>query len=388
MANPQTILLNGKEYDALTGKLINDPDKHPSKTIYVDTAKQPKGKSVKVIDGFIRQQKSKVLARPLIKKTDEKPKTKSPHRVAPHAKRITQHSKTLMRNVVKKPEARKIQPTPKVRVHPHYKVRLANFSTTGAASAKQSIVSKAESIKKSNLVTKFGELTTPAKEIKPNPDQLQTTVNSEVHLKKLDVLTKAESNTKGDQDVFAEAALRVADSHQQITRKKTRFYEKIAKKLNISNRLFIIISVVLAVIILTGAVTYFFSNNIEMYIADERTGMSGVIPGYAPSGFNLKKITYTAAGSNSVIILKYHSNSDSRLYDLSEQVSNWDSQSLLNEIVIPAAGTSNYTTLEVGGRTVYMYGEYAVWVSGGIYYNLHNKAGLTSDQIQLIANST
>ncbi len=373
MSDTHTISLNGHKYDPLTGKPVkidNEP-KHPH--------------NKKIVDGFFNTgAKSKHHLKSPTSKDLSTTKAHHPHSVAPHITRVTQRSKTLMRTAVNKPAVTKIKEQPKIA-----KRKIDHAVSRGveaSAPVRASMLDRANAIKQSEFVGKFNELTTPANPISPDPTSIQTTANSEVHLKNLDQLSQIESNpTKND--IFTEAALKLADSNVPTAPRKEHFYDPIAVKLHISVKTLLIISIILFVIILGLITTYIFSSDISIYLANSKTGIHGTLPGYKPAGFGLKSIDSAGTGANGYINLKYTSNSDSRAYSIGEQYTTWDNQALISSVITPQAGTQ-YTTSEYGGRTVYTYGKYTVWVSGGVYYNLLNNAGLTSNQISQIVTTS
>ena len=392
MGNPQTITLNGRQYDALSGKMLDDQDKTKSNIT-------PKPKHLhpgKNIDGFLGHVKKNVpiQRKTVVLKPTEKPKQvkddkHKAHAVAPHIKKVPERSKTLMRAVVHKPEP---SPESKKKIKPsaQYRERLSGAvvsSVAAAAPAKEALAARAHAIQKSNLVTKFGDLTTPPKAIKPDPNQIQTTANSEIYLKKLNALSEQEVNQQINTDIFEEAALKLANSYQSLKRKHTPFYEKIATKLHLSNLGLLIVSILVAIVVILGVLTYTFMGSIETYVATEKTGVHAVLPSYTPSGFGLGKVQYyTASGSTGSINFIYNSNSDSRNYVLTEQTSTTDSQGLVQSVIQASVG-SNYQTYQINGRSVYFYQNYAVWVDGGLYYRIANNANLTNDQmIQIIGS--
>jgi hypothetical protein len=386
VGNPQTITLNGKQYDALTGKLLEQSEspitEHTKKTKHLHGPKS--------IDGFISDNKSKnhliiptKPEKPL--KVEHKPKG---HKIAPFTKRSADKSKTLMRSVVHKPDV--YGGKSKLKPSVSYRERVASAVSTSvnaAQPAKEALSARAQAISKSALVTKFGDLTVPPKKtVTPDPNQIQTTANSEVHLKNLEALAKQEAEPETEtKDVFEEAALKLANSYESIKRKQTPFYDKLARKLNIKTKTLVWGIIVLVVLIILGSLTYIFMNNLKLLVATERTGIHTSLPSYTPSGFGLSNINYVT-GTNSHIDLVYKSNSDSRNYTIYERPSTTDSQGLVYTILQSAVG-SNYQTYDVGGRSVYSYGNHEVWVDSGIYFSMTNNAGLTQDQLSQIINS-
>jgi hypothetical protein len=123
-----------------------------------------------------------------------------------------------------------------------------------------------------------------------------------------------------------------------------------------------------------------------MYVADAATNIHGFLPTYTPTGFGLVSINYATAKPTGTIDVTFK-NSNGGTYGIDEQAKNWDSQALVNNVVIPAVG-NNFKTYQISGRSVYIYGDNAVWVDGGVYYILLNNAQLTNDQITRIVNTT
>ena len=386
MSSTQTIFLNGRRYDALTGKLLGDIDDRlvlrQSPSLKLQGIKHPH--HMKTVDGFIKgvsakkhsnQQTSHQKLSTAKKLTD--------HKVAPHANRITERSKTLMRDAVKKPDFTKV----KAQQHAaktHFN-RAVVRSMAASAPARSTVVAHAKAIKNSEFAAKINELTTPANPIIPNPQVIQTTVNSEVHLKNLDQLAKID-NGLDLESIFSEASLKLSDSHQPITRKEIRFYDVIADKLRISVKLLFILSVFLFVLIFGGLSSVIFSNNINIYWADSQTGIHAILPTYTPTGYQVQSIKYATGKPTGTVDITF-SNKGSGFYSVDEQTTTWDSQALVDKVVIPAVGNS-FKTYQIGGRSVYIYEQTAVWVDAGIYYILSNNAHITNNQITQIVNTT
>lgn len=394
MGNPQTITLNGRQYDALTGKIIDDSVSGKAESTQPknkpDHARPKPHHMARTIDGFmggVRKKRVETSKPVTLKPTAEKsPSKQKSHKLAPHIKRTTEKSKTLMRRAVVQPEISPPRLKSKIKSSSHYRERLSDMvaSTAEAAQpAKEALTARAQAIQKSDLVTKFGELTTPPKTITADPNLIQTTANSEVHLKNLDALAQQEATKQVNKDVFEEAALKLANSYQVIKHKHTPFYKKIAKKLHMSTKALFITVVIVIVLIIIGTFAYLFKNNLELAIAEQRSGVHTSLPSYTPSGFGLSDINYTTSVGAGSIKLNYKSNSDSRSYSLAEQTATTDSQGIVDLVINPSVGSA-YQTVQVGGRTVYFFGQSAIWVDGGIYYRLTNHASLTTDQLTQI----
>lgn len=381
MSDPHTLTLNGNKYDALSGKEIKIDSKSGNKP----KANSPKNKRpTQFVDGFFgtkaggKQIGKKPMLLSLVSKDDS-----SGHGIAPHANRITEHSKTLMRNVVNKPSAERLKQ--QSLTTKKYLDRAVTRGIKATAPARASVIEHANNIKKSEFVNKFSEMTAPANVVAPNPDTIQTSVNSEIHLKNLEHLSQIEAGP-------IEAAR--IDAPEEIEPKPTsktlnpNSYNRVAQKLRMSTRALTIAIIMLVVAIAALIILYIFSSDIRMYAADNRTGIQGTLPNYTPNGYKLKSIIYQAIGANSSIVISYKANSGSGSYRIAEQYSSWDNQALLSTVVVPDSN-GLYTTFDIAGRSVYIYKNSAAWIGTNVYYNLStNNAQLTPTQISKIVSSS
>jgi hypothetical protein len=179
------------------------------------------------------------------------------------------------------------------------------------------------------------------------------------------------------------AALRNARSHeanQPFAKKpKKRLSHKLGFKRHTAN----LAMGALAALLLVGFFVYQNVPNLSMRLASTRAGFNAQLPGYQPSGFSQEKLVSYSPGK---ITVNFHSNSDDRAFQLTQQVSNWNSQALADNYL--AKNGKQYQTLESGGKTIYIYnGDSATWVNGGVWYQIEGQSSLSSDQILKIANS-
>lgn len=370
MATEQTIELNGNTYDATSGRLISsgNPGQNLAKHVARSTAK--------TIDGVIG-----ITKKPADSQHNHTSLPKK-HTVAPHAKRAVEHSKTLMRKVVKQPPP-KNKITPDQNTHTSQTKKIVNSITQTVPSPMpiaKDLVNRAQNIPKSEFVTRYNHLATKQLDItKDSPENVDNVYAKRVEM--LKTIDKTPAATNNSVDDLALAALEKADSHQAVARKESTPWVKAAKKVNLAPRTFVISVICIVLVLAAGLITYSYHNNLILYVDNSKSGLKTSLPSYVEPGFGLSSIS--RAGSS--VTLKYSSNSDSRNYSIVEQSSTWDSQSLVDGVVEPAVGSS-FTTAQVNGRIVYFYGDNAVWVDGFVYYRLVNNANLTSDQISQIIN--
>jgi hypothetical protein len=355
VANRQHVIeLNGKQYDAQTGKMVSGNSASPVKQKPL-TPDQPKR-----LDGFVRR-KLPALSPTMAKKLHNKP----------------ERSKTLMRTVVKKPVAPK--PLQKVTPKPDI-VTQAIKKPNRAESVNPERALHASLIHKSNLVSKFGKTFT-SHHIKSDivPVKVAPGVKP---LKKTAVAIAKPLTARVVANPF-DTALENATSHEQPKPKKTAFHHKVARKLHISPGTLIAGSTGMVLLLIAGFWAYTNVPNVAVRVAAMRAGVSASVPSYQPAGFSLKGPISYQPGQ---ITINYKSTSDDRDFSVVQRASNWNSETLLDNFV----DTKNqaYQTVEANGRTIYIYdGGNATWVDGGTWYQVLSKSTLSSDQLLRIANS-
>ena len=84
--------------------------------------------------------------------------------------------------------------------------------------------------------------------------------------------------------------------------------------------------------------------------------------------------------------MKFAANAGPQSYTLTQSDSNWDSSAVLENTVVPDAGTE-YTTTTTSGLIIYNYADKAVWVNKGILYTITGSKNLSNEQVQNIATS-
>lgn len=342
-----TIELNGKLYDATTGKVVSSA---------AAPAPKPTTKP-QAVDGFIRPPSHHPKASP------SKPTT--PQRAPRHpnpAQHKPQRSHTLMRHVVKKPSA-----SSPVKAKPAAVSRTNDRDARAASVTKSSAISRFGRSQAPRVTTKVAPLA-----VKPHPDQQPSSQASQA-------ARPASAATK-----TFDTALRSASSHNKGKLKKSRVHHRAAKKLGISSNLVIAGTLTMSFVLLAGFVAYQNVPNISMRIAANRAGFSASLPQYTPSGFGVAGPIKAAPGA---VTVSFRSHSDDRSFEVTQKPSNWTSDSLLSSFV--AANKQSYQTYQEKGKTIYIYnGSNATWVNGGVWYQVNgSNANLNSEQLVRIADS-
>lgn len=364
------IEINGRKYDAATGKLLGSDA----------AAKHQKAATSHAVsvDGMVGRKKP------------------APSRVSTPkvASKSVQRSQTLMRTAVKKPQ-------PKTSAKP---TSISGITKSHLGVSRQRLQS-ATSTQRSPLVTHFGgpeqsRNNTVVKKIqhmpvkKPEPAQHHTAHSSAVHTAKSSeshaVLKTDSAHTpvvhkqrNAAAAKMIEAALANATAHEQPLHQKTRRRHKIAHRLGVSARAIAISSTVLAGVLLGGFFAIQNVPNLSMRVAAARAGFDATMPGYSPSGFGFKGPINYSPGQ---VVISFKSATDNREYELTQRASNWNSDALLANFV--AVNGQQYQAYKDRGRTLFIYGKSnATWVDNGIWYQIEGESQMTTDQIIRVAAS-
>lgn len=344
MGNQNVIELNGKRYDTRTGKVITaNPLPHTaSKENPHNTA------GAKSIDGFAKV-KPNTPARQTNQATAHK----------------TEKSKTLMRKTVAKPKTH----------HTDAKAAKAKPVVHHAASVDQQRLAHAQSIPKSKAISRFSS-TTPVQ-----PHAHKSTVSKQP--KAAAQPTSSSTPTAVASQSIIDKALAEAQAPSTSKLKKEKRSARVARKLHLTPRQVSFGGFAVALLLVVGFFAYQNVTNIGMRIASSRAGIRGNLPGYQPAGFG---VAGGIAYNPGQIIISYKSNSDNRNFKIMQNVSEWNSQALLDNYV--AVNHPNNQTIQDRGKTVYIYdGSNATWVDGGIWYRIEGESQLNSDQLLNIAAS-
>ena len=351
-----TIELNGKQYDARTGKIIGD---NKSVAVIKPAVVSAKPNSAQVLDGFVRRSKT-AQAQTFAKQPSF---SKPAHSNVNHSKRSVAKSKALMRPAVKKPAEVKndIQ-------------KVTYVAKQSSADAVR--ISRAQSTEKSHMVSKFG--------VSGMRSSVKKTVAHLPVVSAPAVITSTGKAVTNELEKF-EHALKNASTHiQQLEKdviKKVPFLQRIGFKNRVAN----VATMSCAVLLLVGFFAYQNATSISMKVASSRTGISAKMPGYIPAGYDASKKVDSMDGQ---ISISFHSNTDAKTFTLTQQSSNWNSASLLANHIQKRNCSTCYQTWQNEGKTVYIYdNSNAAWVDGGIWYQIEGNASLTSDQLLRLANS-
>jgi Domain of unknown function (DUF4367) len=362
------IEINGKKYDAISGKMLTVEDA----TIAAPAMPQLKKTGV-VVDGFVR------------------PKHKVPTglRQSTHKQKTPQKSHTLMRSVVKKPT-----PVTTKTAMAQSKLEI----TKPSLAPSKHLVRAANTTHKSPMITRYGDVMQRSSVIKKTQhlpvkapvEHVEVPATQKINNQSAHVAVPQQqpaphhARSKAS-SLLIEKALASATSHEQPAHKvhKTKKRHKLATKFGVSSRAMAVSTSVLAGVMLGGFFAVQNVPNLSMRVAAARAGFAASMPSYKPSGFSFKgPINY----SSGVVTVSFKSNTDDRSYAVTQRSSNWNSDALLSNYVV--AENKQYQTYIDRGRTLYIYdGSNATWVDNGIWYQVEGQSDMTTDQLVRIAAS-
>lgn len=344
MRGKQTLVINGKVYDAVSGLPVAAPEPSAPIARVAPTRQAPPAVS------------TVVKPAPTIRKTLH----------AANAHHTTQKSSTLHRDFLKKPVAKTVgtarrKPAPghvarseaiqRFAAHPQ---PLRHVSTTKSPTVKLDITPVKH--KPAAIVAKKHALV--ASVAAPAPAKLSSRALKE-HL-------------------IAErlAAVEPAATSQKPPKARRSLFAKQPRAINI-------MAVSLAVMILGGYLTYLNMPGLSVRVAAAQADVAASFPDYHPDGYRFDGPVAFAPGQ---VTINFKANGGTTGYTVTEQKSTWDSQAVYDNIVARVADDS-YITNSQQGLTIYTYKGEAAWVNKGILYTVEGDAPLSNEQLLRIAAS-
>lgn len=144
-----------------------------------------------------------------------------------------------------------------------------------------------------------------------------------------------------------------------------------------------IITASFALLVLGGYLTYLNMPSLSVRVAAAAAGIDASYPTYHPDGYSLNG---PVAYDKGQVSIKFGANAGPQHFTINQAKSSWDSAAVLDNYVVPKAGT-DYATYSERGLTIYTFDEGVAWVNGGILYTIEGDARLSSEQIRHIATS-
>jgi hypothetical protein len=341
MRGKNTLVINGKVYDAVTGLPVAAPDPvarpvaAPSAPV-ITSSPQP---VVTVQPRILRHaaqahqttRKSTTLRRDVLKKPVAKPQVGSARR-KPQAGRVAQ-SEHITRFAPHPQPLKTAQKTA---------VRLDITPVRKPSTAPSAIVARKQAL--------------VAKPVKPAAPQLTSRALKE--------------------QLIAE---RLAAVETTPTAKKPAKRSLFAKQPKLAT----LVSASFAVMVLGGYLTYLNMPGLSVRVAAAQADVAASFPEYNPDGYRFNGPVAYAPGQVSI---NFVANGGTAKYTVTEQKSTWDSQAVYDNIVAKNADDS-YVTNSQQGLTIYTFKGEAAWVNKGILYTVSGDAPLSNEQLLRIAAS-
>lgn len=353
------IEINGRKYDAITGKLLTEP-----KVLHDKTPKNNIPHPIKMaatIDGFSRR-------RPHAAPTVHKNHPTIVGTKTQFAPKRTEKSQTLLRTAVKKP------------IGPMTSSKSSSYGST-IKPIPESRLLRAKQVIRSQTITRFNNT------YKDNP---KVTTGLKVMPSPATKSAPPEPPFWGKfiphkkiqkQQVFNHPIFKAINNNSQ-NHTKIKLHKRIANSLHIKISILAIILACIVIVGLAGILAYRSVPSIAMKVADSQAGFPGILPSNIPAGYSFKgPIKY----SKNIITIEYKSDTNN-IFTVTQKPTNWTSESLeANFLSNPG---SDPITFHSQGLTVYIYGSSdATWVDKGVWYIVNSNGTLSSDQILALAGS-
>lgn len=329
-----TIDINGKIYDARTGRHIG---------------------SIDDIDELIGNEMA--ARKPAVRAHTSHPRKKRAHQPLA-ANRHPERSKTLMRPAVKKPVVKDDGPLKHQQPH-----RVSLGAPAKARVNRAKTTAKSPKIRRFNHNVHHHAVSKVPKKLAPLP------VKEPAH--------KPASPTPAQND------WPVVDQFERAVQSASSHLEEFVDEAGSSkrNRRFAFATLTLVVLALVGFGAYQAMPIVKVKLAGNKAGFSPSVPSYSPSGYGLAD----PAAESGEITLPYKSRTDDKGFNITQAPSQWNSQSLVNNFLEPSG--KQYQTVRSNGKTIYTYDKAnATWVDGGIWFKVESNADLSNEQLIKIAN--
>ena len=321
--------------------------------------------------------------------------------------RRVQKSTTLNRKFVKRPVAKKNVIQKETKVQPKVSHGVANIATTKARASQQMIerhqrVQLQPSSKKTmSARSQQAEASMQSQRAKASMKSAQaqaaekvvaqrSSVRAQVRASEPSVVSSARqrialrqqpkvhmSAQEMKERAISDALQKVAsmdkiEQHQQQEQKKSFFKRRgfaIAASLAVFS------------VCLLGYLLYLNLPDLSVRVAAMQSGIENAYPSYVPTSYRLRGLVKEENGTITLNFVK----DDQNKFTLIEKKSSWDSDAVLANFVRDRWG-SDYTVAKGQGLTVYISGSNAVWVNGGVLYEIQDDNGsLSTDDLHDIA---
>lgn len=352
----QTVIINGRSYDAATGLPIER-----SKTAETPKQAHAGAKKQRVINDIgpnidgVTPPKKPVHQKSEMAVSPQRPSKE--RQAAPHLTNRPQKSTTLRRDVLQKPK--RVRPVQAERRTP-------------------------KKVSRSPHITRFASV--KKEEVKPEKKKVDHELKhqaAEIHKQhaahiKRQSQPKPPISSKAIKEHLIKTQLDNTPDEDALPHEMRQ-----AGRLSRKARLMSIASTSLALMLLAGYLTYINIPNLSIRVAAANAGVDASLPRYQPNGY---RIHGPIAYSSGEVQVNYQQNGGDKNYTITQRSTAWDPQATLDNYVQPDS-EDNYQIHSIQGLTVYTYDKKAVWVNGGVLHIIDGSAPLTGQQVENIAAS-
>lgn len=316
-----------------------------------------------------------------------------------------QKSTTLNRKFVKRPVVKKNVIQKDAKVQPKLSRGVANIATTKARASQQMIerhqrVQLQPSSKKTvSAKSQQAAANIQSQQVKRRSVQAQaaekivaqrSTVRAQVRASEPSVVSAARQRIASRQQPKVHMSAQemkeraISDALQKVaSMEKTEHRQQQEQKKGFFRRRGFAIAASLAVVsvCLLGYLVYLNLPDLSVRVAAMQSGIENAYPSYVPTSYRLRGLVKEENGTITMNFVK----DDQNKFTLVEKKSSWDSDAVLANFVRDRWG-SDYTVAKGQGLTVYISGSNAVWVNGGVLYEIQDDNGsLSTDDLHDIA---
>lgn len=332
MQKQHIVTVNGRQYDGLTGLLIDESTRVASTNTPTTSSRTATATTHGAAVHTPLQQRSQTLRR----RTIAKPVVTQAAAPAPIAAAKKPTPIVTQRDIARSPAISRFAPHPVPQQKPALRTRRMN----DIAPITHPATVKAHEVQTQRAT----ELVTPRA---PKP---ATSIKDDAieH-----ALSNAITNTK---------------EHKRPKKRQSRWVSVAASSL--------------AIIMLGGYFTYLNMPNLSVRVAAAQAGFNASYPEYKPDGYRLNG---PIAAENGKVTMQFASNAGPQNFSIKQEQSTWDSMAV--QEYVNTTSQNNAITTTVDGLTIYIFGSNAAWVNGGVLYTLDGDAPLSGEQIRRIATS-
>lgn len=347
MRGKNTIIINGRAYDAATGLPLNEAEAAFAK---------PKGHAGPVMDiaGPHRAAPINQIQTPKIAPVIP---SRTSNSTPNHIKHQPQKSATLHRSALKKPVG-------------------THENNPSHRHTRQS-----GHVARSTMISKFAPHPQP---LAPKPAVQTPVIHPKPVVNKHPVTQPHNKPAPKQHNSAASRALKEQLIVEQLATATPDTKDHAPKKRFFAShpRTSSVIAGCLSLMVLGGYLTYLNMPNLSVRVAAAQSGVNASFPEYRPDGY---RFNGPIAYSPGEVTMRFAANGGPHHYEVTQKNSQWDSQAVLDNHVDNV--TDSYLTYSEQGMTVYTYENEAAWVNGGILYTIEGDAPLTSEQVLRIAAS-